>query len=324
MAYSIFKYYLDNEKSNIKNYVDTITEKKLNSKICNMILDYYVDIRYFDSYKHVKDNTIDDICYYVKRNFDENYNDKNYKKNLSYVSDALIILRYVYLIDKYSHKKELGDLFSEYENEMHKKYKDREVLVTDLIKSIKGDLKKKEKYLRDLLSNDFSVTANTTDKKNIFDLVLENTVKIPDLYSQLAINRVYNEGIISEDKMIVYYLLATREILKDMHEFNYNKYYLVDFTASLLNKKNKLANILKMFENDYIKERIILKIEQVDYLENKEIVDELIHNGMSFAIIIDESFNEERILLDIFTYILVIKGTKVLTNLKKYSNIVYI
>ena len=73
MAHNIVKEYIDFDRKSINNYINTITEKKLNSKICEMILDIYINIRYYDSYKHIKKNTIDDIYFYVQDEFTKNF-----------------------------------------------------------------------------------------------------------------------------------------------------------------------------------------------------------------------------------------------------------
>ena len=162
-----------------------------------------------------------------------------------------------------------------------------------------------------------------TNLAGVYNLCFENTVKIPDLFSNIAINRVYNNGTINEDKMLVLYLLASREVLKDIVSFNYGNVYLLDFDNNLLNKRNKLNNLLKIFDNDYLKERMIIKINYKNYLDNKDSVDELIHSGYSFAIIIDSEYNDGTVLLDIFTYIIVTsEGDYPL--LKKYKNVVYL
>jgi hypothetical protein len=187
---------------------------------------------------------------------------------------------------------------------------------------IKEDIHKKKKFINGLLSNDFRVTEKNTNLTGVFDLVFENDVKIPDLFSMVAINRVYNTGVINEDKMTVFYILATREILVDMVNFDYGKVYLLDFASDLLDKRNKLANLLKIFDIDYLKERMILKVGYQEYLKNKDRVDELIHDGLSFAIVLGQDFDNSLILLDIFTFVIV--DAEMLDNalFKKRKNII--
>ena len=320
MARNIVKEYIDYDRKNIIKYIDVITEKKLNSKIVDMIANTYINIRYYDMYEHKK-NVVDDISFYVKEKLEQDFSEKNNDKNLSLIRDSLIIIRYVIILEKYHDDKSIAKLLVEFEEKMVSEYSNTKIIINDLIKMIKDDIHKKKKYINDTSSIDFNVVEFNTNISGVFDLMLENSVKIPDLFSQIAINRVYNSGVINEDKMFVYYLLASREVLKDMVNFDYGKVYLLDFACDLLEKKNKLGSFLKIFDLDYLKDRIIIKISCQEYLNNKEHVEELIHNGLSFAIILDDSFDEKIILLDIFAFI-IIDGRNNYPILKKYSNVI--
>ena len=190
MARNIVKDYLEYEKKCLKEYIDTITEKKLSSKICDMIVDTYINVRYYNTYEHIKKNPIDNIEYYVVENFKKQFDDKNKDKNVPLIVDALIILRYVILYEKYCKNKSAIKQLTKYEEKLRVRYKDTDVLVSGLIKSVKDNTHKKEKFLNDLLSNDFCVVKKNTNIKYIIDLYFDNSVKIPDLFSEIAINRV--------------------------------------------------------------------------------------------------------------------------------------
>ena len=101
MARNIVKDYLECDKEYLREYINTITEKKLNSKICDMIVDTYVNVRYLDIYEHIKKHPIDNIEYYVIENSKKMFaetNKENFKeKTFPLIVDALIILRSVIL-----------------------------------------------------------------------------------------------------------------------------------------------------------------------------------------------------------------------------------
>ena len=153
-------------------------------------------------------------------------------------------------------------------------------------------------------------------------MYFDNNVKIPDLFSDIAINRVYNSGIINEDKMTVFYLLTEREILVDMENFDSDNKYLIEFPQSLIDKKNKLSSLLKTMDSDYLKERMIFKVLYSDYLNKKDDYDKLIHDGYSLAVIIDEEVNNTT-LLNIFSYI-ILEGNKYKNILKEFDNVICI
>lgn len=323
MARNIVKDYIDFNQKHLREYIDIITEKNLNSKICDMIVDTYINVRYYNSYEQVKTNTIDNFEYYAIENFKKDFSDKNKEINIPLVVNALIIIRYVILYEKYHNEEKEIKKLSGYEEKLKDKFSDTKILVSGLIKSIKDNTHKKEKFLNNLLSNDFNIVKHKTNLKEVYDLYFDNSVKIPDLYSQIAIDRVYNSGIINEDKMLVFYYLTNREILLDMENFQYNINYLVPFPDSLMEKNNKLVNLLKIIDNDYFKERVILKVLYSDYLNKKEAYDKLIHEGYSLAIIIDEDIQGDVILLSVFSYIL-IDDQKYEKQLERFSNVVMI
>ena len=321
MARNIVKDYLEYDREKLSEYIDIITEKALMGKIRDMIVDTYINIRYYNMYENIKNNPIDNIEYYVIENFKKKYNDKNVKRNIPLIVDALIIIRYLVLLEKYSDNPEATVQLEQYEQKMQKKYKNTPIIVADLIRDIKMDLQKKQRFLSELLSTDFSVVKRETNIPDVYDLVLENDVKIPDLFSDVAVNRVYNTGAINEDKMLVYYVLATREILLDMINYDYSKKYLIDFPDSLVDKKSKQSSLFKIFEDDYLREKLILKVNYSDYKEKKDSYDYLIHSGYSFAVFVDDDVKDDVVLLNVFAYILVgNEEDKALLN--EYSNVV--
>ena len=321
MARNVVKDYLDYEKQNLKNYISIITDKKLNNDICDMIIDTYINIRYFNAYTSVKKNPIDNIEYYIIENFKKKFADDNIRTNVMLILDALIILRYIILYEKYGDSEEAKVGLTKYEEKVYEKYKNTNILVSGIIKDIKTNFHKKEKFLNDLLSTDFSVAKKKTNIDNTFDVVLDNNIEIPDLFSDIAVNRVYNTGTIYEDKMLVYYTLLSREVLLDMINYQYDNKYLIIFPESIIDKSNKLNTLLSIINVDYIKERIVLEISYHEYKEHKDTYDYLIHDGYSFAVMIDEEINDDLILFNIFSYIIV--GTEEEQNIfREYTNVI--
>ncbi len=305
MARNIVKDYLEYDRQNLKNYISIITDKKLNNNICDMIIDTYINIRYFNAYESVKKNPIDNIEYYVLENFKKNFVNENVRKNSLLILDALIVLRYVILFEKYATKEEAQNGLLQYEEKVREKYKDTGILVSGISKEIRNNYHKKEKFLSELLSTDFSVDKKSTNIENVYELILDNSINIPDLFSDIAVNRVYNSGTINEDKMLVFYTLLSREILLDMINYDYNKKYLIPFPESIIDKDSKLNNLLSIFDIDYLKERMVMIITYQDYKEKKDSYDYLIHKGYSFAVIIDDEIKEDIVAFNVFSYIIV-------------------
>ena len=125
------------------------------------------------------------------------------------------------------------------------------------------------------------------------------------MFSDFAVNRVYNSGTINEDKMLVYYTLLSRMILLDMIDYNYINKYLITFPESIIDRDSKLNNLLSIIDLEYLKERVVMIISYHDYKEKKDSYDFLIHKGYSFAVIIDEEVKDDLVMFNIFSYILV-------------------
>ena len=320
MARNVVKDYLDYERQSLKNYISLITDKKLNNDICDMIIDTYINVRYFNAYASIKKNPIDNIEYYVIENFKKKFIDKDARKNILLILDALIILRYLVLFEKYNNIEDAKEGLEKYEEKVRDKYRDTKVLVSGVLKDIKTNYQKKEKFLEELLSNDFSVDKKETAIKNVYDVILDNSITIPDLFSDIAVNRVYNSGTINEDKMLVYYTLLSREILLDMIRYEYDHKYLIEFPESIIDKNSKLDNLIKIIDILYLKERIIMKIPYHDYKEHKDTYDSLIHDGYSFAVIIDDEINDDLVMFNIFSYIIVDSEKEKI--FEKYNNVI--
>ena len=77
---------------------------------------------------------------------------------------------------------------------------------------------------------------------------------------------------------------------------------------SLFSKKEKLRRTISIFYNDVCLEYISFNISYHDFLENKDSVLKLIHDGVHFNVILDDSFMRDKNydMLDIFQYIIIL------------------
>lgn len=131
---------------------------------------------------------------------------------------------------------------------------------------------------------------------------------IPKLYSAYAIDKVYQNGLVCEDKQFVTYYLLSRIILEDMIAGIFEKEYIVLFQTSLFSKKEKLRKLFSIIDNDLAKELISFQINYQEFLENKEVIYKWMRDGYQFTLLIDETFLNQDInleQLDVFKYLLV-------------------
>ena len=58
---------------------------------------------------------------------------------------------------------------------------------------------------------------------------LDYWFQIPKLYSEYAIDKVYNTDTINEDKMYIEYYIVTSKLLTEITNFDFSNNYLIDF-----------------------------------------------------------------------------------------------
>ena len=171
--------------------------------------------------------------------FNENVNDENEDmlKNIvalfgyvAYFDDICVIDDISGLIDTLVDDE---DIKIEHDDEVKKKLKDWYI----------GLKKGKEKFNDTIVSKDFQIIEKRVYRK-LFEFVLEHNVKISNLYSEFAIFKAYNSGMIAEDKLFVTYILGSLVVLNNAINLDFSRHYMVDLASSLFNKEKKI-NLIK-------------------------------------------------------------------------------
>ena len=181
----------------------------------------------------------------------------------------------------------------------------------------------KIKMLESLETDDFYIkTTNYPKRYNVYRVNLKHKVEIPLEYSDFAINKAFNSGIIQEDKLIVEYYLVETKILNDILKQKFSKQYIVEFSETVFKKAKKLKNLLTIINSPATQDKMILKIKYEDYLTNKEKIHDILRDGYKFAVILDDSFdvNSKNVqTLDIFKYVILNKQLESYEKIKEYK-----
>lgn len=151
--------------------------------------------------------------------------------------------------------------------------------------------------------------------KNMYAVSLEHNISFSKVYSEYIVDKMYSEGIIAEEKVMVLLNLLLTNIVRDMFDLDENKKYFIHVPNSIYTKPNKLDKIFKMFEDEYAKNNIIVVVEYDSLIEYKEQITELRKKGYHFALILDKEIkinNNEYI--ELAEYIFIDK-TKISYNL---------
>ena len=303
MSLNVVSEYVEFTKNQFQVSTKKIMGKYYDKELFLQYMDMYVNVRYYNQMVLVRSSLEANLNYYLE---------EVYSKNESKVSKFMLELfkMYYYIDDvkKFDYDKNLKDYVQEIVD-----IRENKVGIVD--KDFKNDYKKfllsmrdrRLKFIDSLDSKDFSLQLNDIED-NRYMVSLETSVSIPKLYSNYAIRKVWNSPVISENAFQIELYLLSQVILRDVIKGNFLDYYLVDFVVSLFSKKEKLRRVISIFNNDVCLEYISFNISYHDFLENKDSVLKLIHDGVHFNVVLDDDFMKDKNydMLDIFRYIIIL------------------
>lgn len=294
--------YISFSQDSIKKYLMLILDHYFDQNIYDDMINAYINTRYYNLYPSVSLKLEENIVYYLKKsvlNIDEKFKDK--------ARYMFKMFKYMLYFDGAFECDSVRKLISEI-----KMFRLIELKLSDsnfeskLYNMLEEDLITKKKFLDSFSDNNFSMKYLKV-KDNIFYCILEHNLKFSKLYSEYAIEKVFSNKAISEQKLFVSYSLACVRALEDVIKGNFNNVYILDYVFSLVSKPKKNQRLLKTIDNDIIKEKLVLKIKYSDYISNHDWVYDLTRRGFKIALEIDSSFEfseENNKLFKIFAFII--------------------
>lgn len=191
-------------------------------------------------------------------------------------------------------------------------YEDKEL--NNKIKEIINIQRIYKKIFNDTVSivdtNTFTLNYNQlTTKKNIYGLVLDHNITFSKVYSNYIISKTYDEGVVAEDKVLVILNILLSKIAKDMIDGNFKNKYLLYLPASIYEKQNKLNNILKLLNNEFVKESVLILVKSSVIVNQKQVFKDIKKEGYQIAIVYDNIAIKEKdsSILSIATYLFIDK-----------------
>ena len=118
-------------------------------------------------------------------------------------------------------------------------------------------------------------------------------------------------------------------VARDIVEANFKDQYMVEFTTTLLKKKQKLKQVLELIDDPAIQDKVNLKIQYEEVEKYKKELYELMKEGYKFAIELDNSLKDASEIekLKMFSYIIVPKKVRLYKELmrrnKKSEKIIF-
>ena len=312
MATNISNDYVNFVKKSITNYTKIIMEKNFNKEIFDTLLNTYINTRYYNYYDSKYKNYSLNINYYLKDEVLKLMQTDNQKYN-ELTKKTYLIFKYIIYFDnvlEYNSLDKIVDDIIEFRIKNFELYS--ESFAKEFTSVVKEDNKRKKTYLEALKNDKLILTSTKTNKSNVYFANLLPTMTFPKIYSDYSINKVYNEGIINEDKLFITYHLVNKELLLNAIKGIYDIKYIVDFPLSILEKKDKTTRLLNTINSEVTRDNVIMNITYSNYLNNKESIESMIKDGYKFSVILDDKYDyqeKSKIWLSIFSYIILDKDT---------------
>ena len=303
MSCNVIKEYVDNTKKIYLDYTKKIMGKYFNKEIFENYLTTYIDTRYYRQNQEIKSTLEANINYYLNQVYENNPS-----KTSKFILELFKMFYYLDGIKDFKEKEDLKIYIKELNQiRIEKLNIDEDDFINNFTKSVRENERKRNNYLLSFDTDDFYLDKKKVPYQNIYNITIKHQVEIPDIFSKKAIEKVYNSGLINEDKLFIEYYLVNKNLLDDIINKETKKEYLVEFCPSMIAKKEKIKKLFNIMDNDIAKECISLKITYKDFIDNKDIIYDYIRKGFKFNVVLDTYFKDNPPILsslDIFNYII--------------------
>ena len=299
--------YLKFEKNNITIFAKQVLSTDFyDEEIFAKLLNTYIENRYYNFYSDEDTPYEERIFNHLRKNVMK-LSEGESEETKNKLIEMFTIFNYVLCLDgvKTISNKALVRIVSEYHQNLYN-HEDITLFKEEISRLLTNFDNKRKKFFDYFKTDDFDIKKYGTNKENLFDVELIHHLKFPKLYSDYAIDRVFNTGVIKEDKLLVEYYLLTSMIINDLRACVFDRFYLIDFETSLFEDKERISKLLTIAENDCFKGQTIFKIKYEDFAKYGNNIKDMIRDGYMFALIIDDNIDKnDFILFDIFKYVIV-------------------
>lgn len=302
---NLMEMYLNFTEKRIKKYMRIIYSQYYNEEIVAEYLKTYVNARYYNIRNTEKParafylRIIDELNFkkeiLIKRN-DEIDDREEKAQNLKMINNVDEVFEYILFFDnvrKIENFKKIDSLREIIKKITEKVASEFDIKVSKedqekLYKEVTSDLIEKDVFLDKFETDEFYIMVeNCEQKEDLFFATLGHNVKMPVQYSDTAVEKVFSEGLVAEDKLQVEYMLLSLISLRDIIDGNFNDTYVAEFATTLFKKKAKLDSILSIIGHQALQDKIYLNIDYSDYIKNQKLILEYTNKGFNFAITLD-------------------------------------
>lgn len=313
MENNIINIYIKLIKSKFLEFFRITLKNKYQKNQVEPFIDEYINVRYYNETDYSKERN---FVARLNKDLLDVYNENVVDSNEETLKTIFALFGYLmFLDDTNNDDKNL--------NIIRMLSEDRKIKI-DLSNELYEEIKNWYYSFKESKSK-FQVTVNSKhfqiEKKNVyrnidFEVKLDYNIKTPNLYSEYAIEKSFNSGVINEDKLFIEYILTCYEVLKEAISYDYAKRYIVEFANTLYEKDKKINRLFSILNNPLAKKQISIKINYSDYINNKEFINSKIKDGYSFAIVLDEVIDDLDELI-LFSYVYVFENSEMFDIIEK-------
>ena len=300
--------YLNFTEKRIKKYMRMIYSVYYNEEIVSEYLKTYINARYYNIRNTEKParafylRIIDEINFkkdiLIRKNEEETEDKDERAEKLKIINNMQEVFEYILFFDNVRKienfkkidslreivKKIMETVIAEY------KIKNSKENEENIYKEVTSDMIEKEVFLDKFETDEFIINIeNCEQREDLYFAKLDHNIKMPIQYSEIAIEKVFTEGIVAEDKLQVEYILLSLISLRDIIGGNFKDIYIAEFTNTLFKKKVKLDGLLSIISNQALQAKIHINIDYSDYIKNQKTILEYRNKGFDFTITLDNT-----------------------------------
>ena len=328
--------YIDFTAKKIKKYMKIILRTKYDDEVVQEFLKTYINSRYYNI------NDDNSRAFYLKITDELNrkqelLKNKVDKEKLDIVEPVKQIFTYMLFFDNvrkvenfktFDSIREVIKKLLEY-CEQALGLKAQESVENSLYNEVNTDLLDKDIYLDNFETDDFYLNfERTLEYENVYYTKLDYNIKVPMIYSDDAIDKVFNSGTVAENKLVVEYELLSVVSIRDILSGNFKDKYIAEFNNSLFKKTQKLDSMMTIIDNQALQDKIYITITYRDWQKNRAAITDYMKDGFNFVVELDDYFKDASELAQlsvVFKYIIVPSNIQIYKDVikqkQKYTNL---
>lgn len=301
MDYNIVSEYVKFISDNFLKFFKLVLGSRYQKNLTQIFIDKYIEVRYYNETNYL---TVKDFINRLNKELIDLTEKIAREDDIEDIKDIVALFGYLVYFDDVCVVEQEAELINVLVNDELIRVNNKEETKKAIIDWYKGFKESKDNFNTVLGTKDFTLLERRLYRK-LYYLVLEHNVKISNLYSEYAIDKAYNSGTVNEDKLFITYILASSMVLNNAINLDFSRFYLVPIASTLFAKEKKFARLIRILDNQLCKKFITIKITYSDYKKNKKKIDDLISEGYSFGLELDNKYTGNTSELVLFPYIFV-------------------